>query len=168
MYIVNFNQRAIKKSSLIDDEMSRLREKMLQPVPRLQCFPQETHITVALLNVRSIVAKLSDIEADYELNNANVLCFCETWLTSAQPSPVINASHVVLRCDRAINDHKGGTMLSVPSSMQPSRTANFSINGIESLVTTLSIDDKKIASSSRLPVTLCTHETVYWNFSTTA
>ena len=43
-----------------------------------------------------------------------------TWLS---PSPVIKADHVVLRCDRAQNDHKGGTMLSLPTCMNPYRTA---------------------------------------------
>ena len=40
-------------------------------------LPSTSHVTLALLNVRLIVPKLADIEADCELNSANVLCFCE-------------------------------------------------------------------------------------------
>lgn len=144
LHIVNFNAKAIKKSNLVDDEMTRLREKLLQTVPPLQCLPQASHVTLVLLTIRSIVAKLADIKVDYELNSTSVLCFCETWLSPAQPSPVINANHVVLRCDRPTNDHKGGTLLSVPYCMQPANTANFVCNGVESLVTTLTIYGKRL------------------------
>ena len=101
----------------------------------MQCFPFTNLVTIALLNVRSTGAELADIEADIELLGADVLCFCETWLSSAHPSPLIKVDHVTFRCDRAQNDHKGGTMLSLPSSMQPCRTATFASNGIESVVT---------------------------------
>ena len=67
LHIVNFNAKAIKKSTLVDDEMLRLRGKLLQTVPPMQCMPCESHVTVVLLNVRSVVAKLVDIQADQEL-----------------------------------------------------------------------------------------------------
>ena len=124
--------------------MCRLRSKLLQSVQPLQCFPCTTHVTIALLNVRSIVAKLADIEADLELLSADVLGFCETWLSPSQPSPVIKADHVTLRCDRVHNDHKGGSMLVVPTNSKPFRTATFVSNGIESLVTTVHIQEQQM------------------------
>ncbi len=114
LHIVNFDANAIRKSILVDDEMCRLQTK-------LQSFPCASHVTLVLLNVRSIVA---DIEADFELQSADVLCFCETWLS---PSPVVKADHVILRCDRPHNDHKGGSM---PTHFYPS---TFASNGIESI-----------------------------------
>ena len=144
LHVVNFNAQAIRKSDLVDDEMTRLRDKLLQTVPPLQCLPCTSHVTIALLNVRSIVAKLPDIEADTELRSASVLCFCETWLSPAQPSPVVSTDHDVLRCDRPINDHKGGAMISVPNTMQPSSTVTFVCNGIESVVTCLCVADKRL------------------------
>ena len=48
----------LKLSDLVDGEMTRLRDKLLQTVPPLQCLPCTSHVTIALLNVRSIVAKL--------------------------------------------------------------------------------------------------------------
>ena len=141
LHIVNFDSSAIRKSSLVDDEMCRLRSKLVQPVQPLQCFPCTTHITIALLNVRSIVAKLADIKADLELLSADVLGFCETWLSPAQPSPVVKTDHMTLRCDRVHNDHKGGSMLVV---LKPSRIATFVSNGIESLVTTVQIQEQQM------------------------
>ena len=123
--------------------MSRLRTKLLQSVQPLQCFPCTSHVTIALLNVRSIGAKLADIKADIELLSADVLCFCETWLSPVQSSPVIKADHVTLRCDRQ-NDHKGGAMLSLPSNIQPCRTATFASNGIESVVTSVQVQGQQL------------------------
>ncbi len=144
LYILNFNDKAIKKSSQVDDEMVRLRHNLLQPLPEMQSVSQDTHITVALLNVRSIVPKLPDIQADSTFNNANVLCFCDTWLTPAQPSPAITTNHVVLRCDRALNDHKGGAMISVDCTLQPSRPVTFVSNGIECVMTSLFVNGKRL------------------------
>ena len=72
-----------------------------------------------------------------------LLCFCETWLSPAQSLPVIKADHVTLRCDRQ-NDHKGGTMPSLPSSMQPCRTAAIKSNGIESVVTNVQFQGQQL------------------------
>ena len=77
---------------------------------------------MSLLNVRSIVAKLDDIECDSYMNAVDILCFCETWLSLSQPSPRIKDDHVVLRCDRLLGNSKGGVLMSVPSAMQPSHT----------------------------------------------
>ena len=143
LHIVNFNAKAIRKSDLVDDEMTRLRDKLLQTVPPLQCPPCTSHVTIALLNVRSIVAKLVDIKADAELMSANVLCFCETWLSPAQSSPMIYTGHKVLRCDRQMNNHMGGTMISIPHSIENTQEVTFFSYDIECIVTVLSINAKR-------------------------
>ena len=92
------------------------------------------YITLSLLNVTSIVAKMHDIECDSNINAVD-MCFCETWLSPSQPSPCIREGHVVLRCDRVCDNHKGGVLISVPSIMQPSHTSTFTSHGIEGLST---------------------------------
>ena len=52
LHIVNFNPKAIRKSDLVDNEMTRLRNRLLQTIPPLQCLPCTSHVTIALLNVR--------------------------------------------------------------------------------------------------------------------
>ena len=49
-----------------------------------------------IVNFNAQAIKTRRHEADPELMNPSVLCFCETWLSPVQPSPVINADHVVL------------------------------------------------------------------------
>ena len=58
--------------------MIRLNTKLLPPVPavpKLQCH--DNHVIIALLNARSIVAKLPDIACDGNLKYvyASILCF---------------------------------------------------------------------------------------------
>ena len=80
-----YSDKAIKKSIDVENEMLRLNSNLLQPLPEVLSDPY--HLTIALLNVRSIVAKLLDIHADKNLRSASTLCFCETWLNPSQPTP---------------------------------------------------------------------------------
>ena len=63
LHILHFNSKAIEKS--IENEMVRLNTNLLQPMPEVSCDP--SHVTIALLNVRSILATLPDIRADNSL-----------------------------------------------------------------------------------------------------
>ena len=120
LYILNFSASAIKKSNDVHNEMIRLNTKLLQTMAKLQFH--DNHNTIALLNVRSITAKLPDIACDGNLKYASILCFCETWLTSHQPSPIVQNNQIAIRCDRASGDNKGGVMISVPQYIQPTNT----------------------------------------------
>ena len=82
------------------EEMTRLNTKLVRFVPDLKFSSlPSNYITLSMLNVRSIVAKLDDIQCDSYMNAVDILCFCETWLSPSQPSPHIKDDHVVLRCD---------------------------------------------------------------------
>ena len=82
LHILNFNATAIKTSTDVENEMLRLKSKLLQSVPELKCLAlTNNYVTISLLNIRSIIAKLPDIVQDNCLKHANILCFCETWLT---------------------------------------------------------------------------------------
>ena len=75
LHILNFNAKAIKKSIDVTNEMNN---NILLPVQQVMC---DTHcVSVALLNVRSIGAKLPDVLEDKTLICATIQCFCETWL----------------------------------------------------------------------------------------
>ena len=65
LHILNFNFRAIKASSDVQSEMSRLNNKLLPCLPQMQCLSlPSNYVPMSLLNVRSLVAKLADIEQD--------------------------------------------------------------------------------------------------------
>ena len=108
-------------------------------MPKLQCH--DNHITIALLNIRSIVPKLPDIASDDCLKCVSVQCFCETWLTQSDPSPVLQGHQISIRCDRASGDNKGGVMISIPEHMQPTSTHRYALNGIEAVSTILLLPD---------------------------
>ena len=70
LHIVNFNAKAIKKSIDVANEMIRLNTNILPPVTQMMCC-----LNIALLNVRSIVAKLQDINCDTYLRAASIQLF---------------------------------------------------------------------------------------------
>ena len=94
---------------------------------------------ISLLNVRSIVAKLLDIQQDEHLRVASILCFCETWLNASQPSPRVQGNEKVIRCDRQTGNNKGGTMIYISSDMQTYPSHTFVSNGFEAVATTLTL-----------------------------
>ena len=113
LYILNFNASAIKKRDDVHNEMAicRLNANMLQIVPKLQYH--NNHVMIVSLNVRSITAKLPDITNDDGMTRASIMCFCETWLTPSQPSPVLQNGQITIRCDRALGNNKGGVIILV-------------------------------------------------------
>ena len=153
LHILNFNSTAIKKSIDVENEMFRLNSNLLQPVSQITCDPS-SHVTIALLNVRSILAKLPDIRADHSLRSASILCFCETWLSASQPSPVLLDDQIDIRCDRVTCENKGGVLLCVPSHMNPSNVHRFATSGIEAVSATIqlpNVSNMQIAVVYRSP-----------------
>lgn len=142
LFILNYNSTAIKQSDKVTNEMVRLSSHLLKPVPypNFRNFMNETTVTIALLNVRSISAKLSDISIDTNIQAADIICFCETWLLPSEASPCIKQDHVILRCDRA-NDgvRGGGVMISMPQTMKVYSSMKIISNGIESILVTLTL-----------------------------
>ena len=81
--------------------------------------------------------KLADIEQDMCRKAANILCFCETWLTASQASPNIPNNQVASRCDRQTGDNKGGAM--IYSQMQTCHARSFTSPGIEVACSTVTL-----------------------------
>ena len=118
LHTFNLNVKAIKKSIDVENEMFRLNSNLLQPVPPVSC-DSSCQVTIALLNVRSILAKLPDIRADHSLRSVSILCFCETWLNASQPSPVLLHNQIDIRCDRITCENKGGVLHLCPKPNEP-------------------------------------------------
>lgn len=90
LHIVNFNAASIKTSTNVENEMSRLNSKLLQPVPELKCLSlPNNYVTLSVLNVRPINTKQADILLDDCLKYATILCFCETWLIPRHQTPLV-------------------------------------------------------------------------------
>ena len=152
LHILNFTSKAIKKSIDVDNEMCRLNSNTLQPLPEAPYDP--SNVTFALLNVRSILAKLPDVRADKNLSCADILCFCETWLNASQPTPVLLDDQVDIRCDRMTNENRGGVLICVPSHMSPTNVHRFATSGIEAVSATIQLpnsDNLQIAVVYRSP-----------------
>ena len=145
LYILNYNPSAIKQSDKVEKEMARLSTQLVEtvPCPNFRKLIDKT-FTIALLNVRSISAKLPDIVIDTNIQKADIICFCETWLLPSEESPCIKHDHVVLRCDRTTTGIRGGgVMISMPQSIN---LHNYVICGIESILVALTIYNNIIMS----------------------
>ncbi len=128
LHILNFNLAAIRKSLKVESEMERLVNKCVQPIPSPCFISFLKDITIALLNVRSIINKVVDIKHDSILQAADVLCFSETWLKPSDPTPCVKPNHNVERCD----GRGGGIMVTIPNTMQYARLNNIiTTNGID-------------------------------------
>ena len=112
LHIVNFNDKVIRASVDVKNEMVRLDDKVLVPLPVHTC-PKD-YITIALLNVRSLMPKLPDIECDDSLASAS---FTETWLQSAIESPLIRGNSKCIRNDSASGSRRGGVLISLPENV---------------------------------------------------
>ena len=95
LHILNFNEKVIKASDDVKTEMSRLNDRVLSPLSVDTC--PEDYITITLLNVRSLLAKVPDIECDKLFTSAGIHCFTETWLQSRIASPLIHTNHQCLK-----------------------------------------------------------------------
>ena len=102
LHILNFNASAIKNSNDVQNETVRLNAKLLQNIPAIK---RHENVTIALLNVRSVTAKLLDIASDNNLKSASVLCFCETWLSPSDPFPIV--------LDNQLSDVTGNRVIKV-------------------------------------------------------
>ena len=138
--ILNFNETVIKASDDVKNEMIRLNDKVLSPLP-VYVNP-EHYITIALLNVRSLIPKLPDIECDDSLAVASIYCFTETWLQPGIESPsLICGNSTSMRVDSASGDRKGGVFISLPESVKILDFYDCQVDGvaIEILFATLRI-----------------------------
>ena len=144
LHIVNFNPKAIKASEDVKEEMARLSQNLLNPIPLFS--PPSQSFTIALLNVRSLLPKLPDIDCDTSLKSANILCFTETWLAPHTESPTIVPGHQIIRVDRQYLNNKGGVLISAPQSMITSQVHHLTISHIqiEALGITLMLPNDKL------------------------
>lgn len=83
VYLLNFEEKSIKVSELVIEEMNRLRTsaKISISIPLLYYLPQNV-TTIIYQNCRSLKRHISDIKKERSLLTANILAFAETCLNS--------------------------------------------------------------------------------------
>ena len=138
LHLVNFHVKSIKKSVDVSNEMLRLKAQ-LKPVQQVTCDSNCSSVSIALLNVRSLLAKLPDVIADANITSTDILCFCETWLDASQQSPLLKHYEILARCDRVTCNSRGGVMIYATSHMNPSRVQKFTSKGLEGVSTMLQL-----------------------------
>ena len=88
--------------------------------------------TFLLTNVRSLTNKMDDFEAVVRLNNPDVVCVTETWLSEDIPSEAVSMNGFSLfRKDR--NRQGGGVACYVKCDVACTRLQSFDVPGLETL-----------------------------------
>ena len=133
LHILNFNDKAIKASD--DTDMHRLNNNLLSPLPLYTC--PDNYNTIALLNVRSLILKLPDVNSDPSLAAASILCFTETWLSPPIETPDIRGNCQTLRADHGSGERKGGVLISLPENVEVREWASLDGEPIEGVLAVL-------------------------------
>ena len=96
--------------------MDRLEVNMLSPLPVITPPVFLTgFISIALLNIRSVITKLPDI-------NQDIILKFETWLTHDQ---LFSDQQVYARSDCVTGNSKGGVIIAIHDAIQVSHMTNF-------------------------------------------
>ena len=134
LHILNFNLAAIKKSVKVEAEMERLANRIVQCMLKPSFIQLSTqHMTICLLNVRSVINKLEDINHDTILQSVDMLCLSETWLSPLTQTPSVIDGYNVIRCDRTSASRGGGVMIAHKQDIKCSSVVNQRNNDIEQI-----------------------------------
>ena len=124
LHTLNFNPKAIKVSQDVKAEMDQLEVIMLSPLPVIAPPVFLTgSISIALLNIRSVITKLPDI-------NQDIILKFETWLTHDQNSQLFSDHQVIARSDCVTVISKGGVIIAIHDAIQVAHMTNFLLSYI--------------------------------------
>ncbi|XP_078603870.1 uncharacterized protein LOC144877700 [Branchiostoma floridae x Branchiostoma japonicum] len=85
LYLLGFDQNAIRVNSAVKDEMTRLRQTNVQNEQINYSPPSaDTVLTIGYLNIRSFEQHLKDFKAHHSALKHEVFCFVETFLRHDQ------------------------------------------------------------------------------------
>ena len=133
LHLINFQPCSISKSIKVDEEMTRLKNLPLSTIHSLNS-PNPMHLLIGHLNVRSYYSKLPDLKNDSLMSTVDILCFSETWLSQQYSTEnFVKLNYSVFRCDRTIENTKGGVLIATLITMQSVQKHNFSNGKLESL-----------------------------------
>ena len=80
-------------------------------------------ISIALLNIRSVITKLPDI-------NQDIILKFETWLTHDQNSQLFSDHQVIARSDCVTGNSMGGVIFAIHDAIQVAHMTNFPLSYI--------------------------------------
>jgi hypothetical protein len=136
LYIRDFDLTKIKADPEVTMEMERLRRNLLPQMapPQVTQVPDIQWLKISQLNVRSYKEHLPDMQCDHVLQNAQVMCFTETFLREQQnltPDRCIKRDLEPFRKDRQGEEERGGVMILAARSLHPERDQIFSGSPLE-------------------------------------
>ncbi|KAJ8333994.1 hypothetical protein SKAU_G00413130 [Synaphobranchus kaupii] len=141
LFLLGFNPDAIRVNPAVLQEMERLNTLPVQTenLPETQ-MPITSALTISLLNVRSYMEHLVDLNFDDEFRKSDVFCFVETFLREGQQlhaQDLILPDAVCFRKDSETTLGRGGGVMAVASKeVKPTELA-VSTQGLECTAITI-------------------------------
>ena len=142
LFLLGFNESAIRINNAVTVEMERLRKRPLQ-LTTAPPVTVGTDVKINFLNVRSYREHLVDLKADETITSCDVFCFVETFLQNGQP---LDPEHQVLpdalcfRADRPATMGKCGGVMVVSQRACNPRRLQLPVPTLEHVAVTLRKD----------------------------
>jgi len=147
LYILGFDESAIRVNPTVREEMNRLQYNITQQVDPPQFMRLgDDWLKICSLNVRSYLEHIPDMKNDMTMRTADVLCFVETFLREGQKLGIDAQLMPEMKCFRAArpgNLDRGGIMILAPAEMSPV-SPQPGIKGIEYESVTVATHKQKI------------------------
>ena len=154
LYIINFDEGAIKTNPAINTEMLEMRNNMLPPQMKPASLGKQKPewLTVGHLNIRYFLEKVRDLtsRAEMEIYHAtDVMCFTETYLThdhNIQRFLDVN-NFLQFRQDVPnVQDHQDqhGVLICASARLNPKELTLIKVDNLESKVVVIETSNSKL------------------------
>ena len=138
LHIKSFNPKAITANNDVRKEMDRLRSKPVLSVRQPMFLSNQNALRIVSLNVRWYVPHLLDMKSDSLLEEADIVCLQETFLTKEQVAvDTIRSGMRMIRQDRQESNRGGGVMTQISDNITAYLQPMNSIEHIEYLVVSI-------------------------------
>ena len=154
LYIINFDEGAIKTNPAINKEMLEMRNNMLPPQRKLASLGKQKPewITVGHLNIRYFLEKVKDLTspAEMEIYHAtDVMCFTETYLThdhNIQRFLDVNNFLQFRRDIPNVQDHQDqhSVLICASARLNPKELTLIKVDNLESKVVVIETSKSKL------------------------
>ena len=154
LYIINFDEAAIKANPAINTEMLEMRNNMLPPQmkPAALGKPKPEWLTVGHLNIRYFLEKVKDLTSRAEMEiycATDVMCFTETYLThdhNIQRFLDVNNFLQFRKDIPNVQDHQGqhGVLICASTRLNPKELSLIKVDNLESKVVVIETSKSKL------------------------
>ena len=152
LHLLDFDTEMIYSNPEITQALDIMQCVNIQSMSLLK-YIEDVQMTVVAHNIHSIQSHLDDVKNHPELMSADILAFCETWLSShiTDSAIALDGFCPAIRCDRSSGSSSGGIAVYVKDGIRAAKIPSPQHDGIENVV--LEVEDITVIALYRSPST---------------